>query len=62
MIDTIDKYKLNLYCTCLGCEKRNHEGNAHSCKAYPKSDGIPKEVWNGKNAECKYFMEKHPNK
>ena len=56
----IDGYNLNLYCRCLECKNRNHEGKAHSCKAYQKENGIPPKVWNGENAECKYFKSKHP--
>lgn len=62
MENTIDKYKLNLYCRCLECKKKKYDGKqAHSCEAYPKQNGIPPEVWNGKNAECKYFEAKHPS-
>lgn len=61
MINTIDKYKLNLYCTCLNCKKKNYDGqNAHSCKAYPERNGIPPKVWNGKNEKCEHFEAKHP--
>lgn len=55
----IDRYKLNLYCRCMECKKRNHEGNVHSCKAYPKTNGIPPKVWNEENAECEHFEPKN---
>lgn len=59
-IRTIDRYRLNLYCTCLECENFKPNLVPHSCKAYPKRNGIPPKVWNGENAECKYFKSKHP--
>ena len=62
MIDTIDRYKLNLYCKCLQCKNKSYEGKkAHSCKAYPEQNGIPPQIWNKKNAECEYFESKHPS-
>ena len=54
---TIDRYKLNLYCRCLDCKKYN-DIPAHSCKKYPKRDGIPSKVWNGKNEDCEFFEAK----
>ncbi|HBH93781.1 MAG TPA: hypothetical protein DDX70_11350 [Bacteroides sp.] len=54
----IDKYKLNIFCTCLKCNNFNLPGIPNSCKAYPKRDGIPAQIWNGKNAKCPYFDEK----
>lgn len=58
----IDRYTLNLFCICLDCENRGVPGKAKSCSAYPKENGIPPEIWNTKNAECKHFKEKHPKK
>lgn len=56
MITVIDRYKLNLYCICLDCEKKSYDGKAaHSCQAYPKRNGIPPKIWNTENAKCEYF-------
>ena len=55
----LDRYELNLYCVCFDCNNRNSEGNMRSCKAYPKKNGIPPEVWNTENAECKFFISKN---
>ena len=41
---------------------RNRDGNAYSCKAYPKQMGIPPKIWNDENAQCEHFESKHPNK
>lgn len=54
----IDRYRLNLYCRCLGCANYRICRVPHSCKAYPKENGIPPKVWNGENAQCEYFKEK----
>lgn len=54
----IDRYKLNIFCVCLECKKKEVSGKAYSCTAYPKEKGIPPEIWNGKNATCPYFEEK----
>lgn len=61
MEDAIDRYKLNLYCVCFDCKKRNCEGNMRSCKAYPERNGIPPKIWNTENAKCEHFEPKHPN-
>ncbi len=55
----IDKYKLNIFCACLKCERFNLPGIPNSCQAYPEPNGIPSEIWNEKNAKCKYLKEKH---
>ena len=60
MRNTIDKYRLCLYCKCLNCKKSEGAKEAYSCKAYPKRYGIPTDVWNKKDVECKYFEAKHP--
>lgn len=60
MFDTIDKYKLNLYCTCLSCNKRKQGEKAHSCAAFPDRNGIPAKVWNEENAKCEHYEPKHP--
>lgn len=54
----IDRYKLNIFCICLDCKHFNLPGIPNSCKAYPKQNGIPPKIWNGKNAKCPYFEEK----
>ena len=61
-IDTIDRYKLNLFCRCLECRKFQERQKLvpHSCQAYPKQNGIPPKVWNGENAYCEHFESKHP--
>lgn len=60
-IREIDRYKLNLFCTCLGCKKKNYDGKkAHSCAAYPKRNGIPPKVWNGEYEKCEHYEPKHP--
>ena len=56
-IRVIDRYKLNLYCTCLGCEQfqpSKKERLPHSCNAYPKQNGIPPKVWNGEYEKCEH--------
>lgn len=56
MFDTIDRYKLNLYCRCLECKNLQYGEKFKSCKAYPEENGIPPKVWNGKYAECEHFV------
>lgn len=58
MRQTTDKYKLNLFCTCLTCENRNRDGLAYSCKEYPEQMGIPPKIWNTENAQCEHFEAK----
>ena len=60
--DTIDRYKLNLFCVCLDCKKFQDRQKLvpHSCQAYPKQNGIPPKIWNGENANCEHFEAKHP--
>lgn len=53
----IDRYKINLYCRCLDCKKYKPSKIPYSCKAFPKRNGIPQKVWNGRDAKCKYFEE-----
>ena len=63
MINTIDKYRLNLYCKCLECEQfqPSKKGRLpHSCNAYPQENGIPPKVWNTENAQCEHYKPKHP--
>ena len=57
----VDGYHLNLECVCLKCEnfKQRSKLIPHSCKAFPKRNGIPPKVWNEKNADCECFEEKH---
>ncbi len=55
---TVDIYHLNLFCKCLDCKKRNTDGEAQSCKAYPEEYGIPPEIWNAQNGYCEYFEPK----
>ncbi len=52
-----DWYHLNLYTICHRCKKRKgYEKNGpYSCSTYPNINGIPREIWNTKNAECPYF-------
>lgn len=62
-IRVIDRYKLNLFCTCLGCEQfqpSKKERLPHSCNAYPKQNGIPTKVWNGEYEKCEHYEPKHP--
>ena len=54
MVRAIDEYKLNLYCTCVGCRHCKTRNDASKyCIAHPKK--LPPEVWNAKNAECPDF-------
>lgn len=58
-INVIDGYHLNLYCKCLNCDNwrvRHPELPPYACKAYPKYRGIPKEVWNKPDSECRYYI------
>lgn len=54
-MNEIDRYHLNLFCKCLKCSKRGVKGFYKACKAYPKNNGIPPEIWNGKDAYCEYY-------
>lgn len=55
MGEVIDRYHLNLYCTCLSCENLFKGNYARSCKQYNYRNGIPPEIWNTENAQCPYY-------
>lgn len=61
MGQVIDRYKLNLFCRCLECEQYKGAKNdfVKYCGAY--KTGIPPEIWNGRNVECKHFAENKKN-
>ena len=59
-IREIDRYKLNLFCTCLECKNFKPSLIPHSCNAYPKRNGIPPKVWNGEYEKCEHYESKHP--
>jgi hypothetical protein len=57
MIRVVDEYKLNLYCTCVGCRHCKTRNDASKyCVAHPEK--LPPKIWNAKNAECPYFEER----
>lgn len=58
MGEVIDRYQLNLFCKCLSCENFQQNLVPHSCEAYPKRNGIPPKIWNGKNEPCEHFIKK----
>ena len=56
MSQEIDRYQLkSLFPICQDCNKIKFDGIPYSCEAYPKKNGIPPEVWNGKNVKCPHF-------
>ena len=52
---------ITLLFACLsitGCKKIKFDGIPYSCKAYPKKNGIPPEIWNGKVKKCNHYEPK----
>ena len=43
---------------CQDCNKIKFDGIPYSCKAYPKKNGIPPEIWNGKVKKCDHYEPK----
>ncbi|RHA69792.1 hypothetical protein DW927_02995 [Roseburia intestinalis] len=55
----IDRYQLkSLFPICQDCKKIKFDGIPYSCKAYPKKNGIPPEIWNGKVKKCDHYEPK----
>lgn len=53
----VDKYLVKINSICRQCENKNNAA-PHSCKAYPKEDGVPIEIWNAQIQECRHFKPK----
>ncbi len=54
----VDKYLVKINSLCRQCENKNN-AIPHSCKAYPKKDGVPVKIWNAEIQECLYFKPKN---